>query len=364
MKAGERAIWLLPALAFFLYLPWLNAGYFSDDFLFYYNSPPAHLYQYFFGSVAVAHAYRPLEAIFLTVVQRHFEFQTWPIHVAAVCAHMILCGLTIAFAAQISDFVLWRKMLAAAFVLVTHVARPRRCWGTILSHRRRVRWLGFLSIFLFTAAFFDYKMDRRSRTSGMLFCSSVLCFLASLFFKETALGFSLILCLIAFAAAGTQRVSPSGIAPSRIGLTVRLLIPFAGAGAIYMAARIHAGGQVAAQDSYKLSLGLNVIRNLGLFAAGALSPVSSVTVSLATQEHATPILGITAVATMLVSIVILAGIVTLPRKANGRVAPRTCSPAALFPASPPSSCGSELYFYNAVPFRGPPVQPRTGLSLE
>ena len=99
---GSRALRFLPVLAILLYLPYLNAGYFSDDFDYYYYSPPAHLYYYFASNALVGHAYRPLEEIFLTIVQRHFVFQTWPIHAVAVSAHMILCGLVIAAAARLN----------------------------------------------------------------------------------------------------------------------------------------------------------------------------------------------------------------------------------------------------------------------
>ncbi len=339
----KLAIRLMPGLAIFLYLRYLNAGYFSDDFLFYYNSPPAHLYDYFLKTGAVAHAYRPLEAIFLTLVQRHFVFQTWPIHVVAVIAHMALCGLTIAAGARLG-FRPAEKILAAALVLVTQ-AGPSALLGNDTLSQAMSSMLGFLSIFLFDAACFDSRREHRQRISRGLFCSSVLCFLASLFFKETALGFSLILCAIAIAAAGMKRTWPA-----RLGTAARTLIPFAVAGAIYIVARVHAGGQIAADagDTYKISAGFNVLRNLALFAAGAFNPASSVTVAIAAQTREIPILGLAVAATLVVSAVILAGIFTVKRKIVV-VWLLGCSLAALFPVFLLQHV-SELYFYNAVPF--------------
>jgi hypothetical protein len=205
--------------------------------------------------------------------------------------------------------------------------------------------LGVLSIFLFAGACFYKGYERRERISWTLFASSLLCFFASLFFKETALGFSLVLCALAVAASPRK---PGW--PSRIARAARLLIPFASAGVIYLAARIHAGGQLAAaQDStYKLGVGSNVIRNLGLFSAGAFSPVSSVSVATALQKHEMLVPIIAAAGTVLVAAVILAGIFMSPRK---KVAGWLlgCSLAALFPVFLLQHV-SELYFYNAVPF--------------
>lgn len=331
------AVWLIPVLAFVLYLPYLNAGYFSDDFLFFYNTPPPHLYRYFLNVGAVAHAYRPLEAIYLTLVQSHFGFQTWPIHVVAAGAHMIVCGLVIAAATRLG-FSTAQTILAATLTLVTQVGPPAILGNDTLSQAMS-SMLGVLSLYLFATACFDREIHRRTRISWMLYWVAVACFMASLLFKETALGFSLILCAIALAA------SP---APSRIGHATRLVLPFAIAGAIYMLARIHAGGQVAAQDDYKIGVGFNVIRNLALFAAGALSPVSSVSAAMAAQTRDNMILAGVVAGALLVTVTIAAGILMTSRK--GVVAWLLgCSLAALFPAFVLQHV-SELYFYNAVPF--------------
>lgn len=343
MKNSSPAIRFLPGLAVLLYLPYLNAHYFSDDFLFYYNSPPSHLSAYFTSHVSVAHAYRPLEAIFLTIVQGHLGFQTWPIHAAALLAHMLLCGLVIA-AAQRLGFRLAETALAAGLAVVTQVGAPAILGNDTLSQAMS-SMLGVLSIFLFALACFYENLERRPRIRWAPFCFSVLSFMASLFFKETALGFSLILCAIATAAGPPQR---SWLV--RFARAGRLLIPFGAAGLIYLAARIHAGGEIAAAsgDTYKISAGFNVIRNLALFAAGALSPVSSVSVATGLQTHEMLLPGISAAGTVLIAAAILAGILTTRRK-NVVLWLLGCSLAALFPAFLLQHV-SELYFYNAVPF--------------
>jgi hypothetical protein len=85
LKAIPGSSFLLPCawavlllLCIALYWPNLHAGYFSDDFLFFFDSPPAHLYNYFSQMGAAAHAYRPIEAIVLTIIQKHFRFDTFP----------------------------------------------------------------------------------------------------------------------------------------------------------------------------------------------------------------------------------------------------------------------------------------------
>ena len=333
---------LLIAFAACLYFPYLNAGYFSDDFLFYYNSPPSHLYDYFSSTGAVAHAYRPLEAIFLTIVQQHFAFQTWPIHTVAVLAHIVLCALVIVTGARLG-FSSAGKALACILVLVSQAAPPAMLGNDTLSQAMS-SMLGALSLVLFGTAYFNDKLERRPQVSLTLYFSSVVCFLASLFFKETAVGFSLVFCAIAYAAAPRQR----GLL-SRIGMALPPLLPFGTGGIVYLAARIHAGGQFGSQDdAYKISAGFNVIRNLGLFAAGAFSPLSSVTVAEAAQTKDL-LIQVTGVAgIVLIAAVILWGILRTPRKSLV-IWLVGCSLAALFPAFLLQHV-SELYFYNAIPF--------------
>ncbi|HWE51155.1 MAG TPA: hypothetical protein VG273_15290 [Bryobacteraceae bacterium] len=339
-----RAVWFLPFFALLLYFPYLNAGYFSDDFLFYYNSPPAHLYSYFSSTGAVAHAYRPLEAIVLTIIQERFAFQTWPIHALAVSALMILCALVIAAAARLG-YSPAEGALAGALVLVTQVGPPAVLGNDTLSQAMS-SLLGFSSVFLFCSAFFKGSLERRPHLSTGRFWLSVLCFTASLFFKETALGFSLILCAIAYAATPRQNRLTA-----RIAAAVTRLIPFGLAGIVYLAARIHAGGEFGSEaGGYKMRAGSNVIQNLALFAAGAVSPVSSVSVTRAGQTGGTTMQAIAVAVILLIAAAIVWGIVATPRK-QLVLWLLGCSLAALFPAFLLPHV-SELYFFNAVPFAG------------
>jgi hypothetical protein len=319
----------------------LNAGYFSDDFLFFYDSPPPHFYDHFFSIGLVAHAYRPLEAIFLTLVQRNFGFQTWPIHLVAIGAHIYLCLLTVAAAAYLR-FSPAERFLAAILVLITQ-AGPAAVLGNDTLSQAMSAALGLTSVFLLYFACFDERGCARAPVRWRFIGLSVLCLTTSFFFKETALGFSLILFIIALAAAPHQ-----SRLRSRLTLAGRILIPYASAGMVYVIARIHAGGQIAAADAYRIGFGLNVVRNFTLFLLCALDPVSSVSVAVAVQTHKTGTLAVVGCITAFIAGLIVAGIVSTPRK-RLVTALLGCFCAALFPAFLLSHV-SELYFYNAVPF--------------
>ena len=96
-KSGIAAVaagWLLCcALTVLIYLPWLSAPYYSDDFLFYFAPPPPHLYDFFRMPGASAQLYRPAESIILRIIQSRFGFHTVAIHLVAIAAHASLCSM-------------------------------------------------------------------------------------------------------------------------------------------------------------------------------------------------------------------------------------------------------------------------------
>src|SRR5260370_1967713 len=113
------AVLLLLCIA--LYWPNLHAGYFSDDFLFFFDSPPAHLYNYFSQMGAAAHAYRPIEAIVLTIIQKHFRFDTFPIHLLSFCAHSALVCVVLATARRLR-LEMTDTLLACTFTFFSQVS--------------------------------------------------------------------------------------------------------------------------------------------------------------------------------------------------------------------------------------------------
>ena len=326
--------WWLPAwtilfcAAVALYWPALHAGYFSDDFLFFATNPPAHLYDYFFRVGAAIHAYRPLEAIILTVTQQHLRFETLPIHLLALACHAGLVCVVVA-AARLFRLGTVETVIAAAVMLFAQVSAPAVLGNDTLSQSASA-FLGALSAFLFW---------RRHR-AGFL---SVLALGAGLFFKETALGFLLVIGILATWPALQQPAWKQ-----RVVKATTLLLPYGLMTLVYFACRHLAGGMMSTHGRYGIHVGLNVFRNLVSFGLAAFSPVSTVTSAIALATHHKAVLLLTVVSAGIIVAVTAAGVLRTKRRMLCCCL-AVLAVASLFPTFLLEHV-SELYAYNAIPF--------------
>lgn len=325
MRLG--APWWLPAWALLfcaaavLYGPALHAGYFSDDFLFFFTNPPAHLYNYFFRVGSAIHAYRPLEAIILTATQQHFRFETMPIHLSALACHAGLICLVIA-AARRFRLSAADTVIACGVMFLTQVGVPALIGNDTLSQSASA-FLGWMSVLLF------WKGGRSGTALSALFLG------CSLFFKETAFGFLLaIFLLISFNSMRRRR-------------EVLLAIPYVLVTFVYLLARHAAGGELATHGRYGMHVGLNVARNLASFGLAAFSPMSTVTTGVAFEGHFRLVLLLSLLGAVLIVLSTVAGICVSKR---GKLVCCLCilGVASLFPTFLLEHV-SELYVYNAMP---------------
>ena len=340
MRFRILGIWLAALMgALALYTPFVNAPYFSDDLLFYFTPPAQHWYLYFGKAAVVFHAYRPLEAIVLSTIQSHLRFDTWPIHVIALAAHAGLCCV-IWLAAIRLRFKPSEAFVASALMLVSQVAEPALLGNDTLSQVVSA-FLGASSMWLLSKPLVEGKAGSSLSTARL--AASIGCYLASLFFKETALGFllvaGLLTCFIALRETTWGR---------RLLSLARLLLPYGLATGLYLLARIHAGGPVSSSGDYRLNVGMNGLRNLGLFLFASLNPFSTVTTAVSAELRDEDTLLIVIGTVSFLAIVILTGVLTSSRKILSLIL-LACAAGALFPAFLLQHI-SELYLYNAFPF--------------
>ncbi len=330
-KTLLRGLWvwlsawaLVFCAAIVLYWPALHAGYFSDDFLFFFTSPPAHLYDYFFRVGAAIHAYRPLEAIILTFVQQHFGFETMPIHLLALACHAGLVCLVLA-AARLMRLGAVETTVAGAAMFFAQVTAPAVIGNDTLSQSASA-FFGCLSVFLLW----------QRGTAGFL---SVLFYGCSLFFKETAFGYLLAtgILILYFTFPGRN-----------IKRAFLLLTPYGLMTAVYFLARHKAGGMLATHGRYGMHLGLNIVRNFVSFALAAFSPISTITSALALATHHRAVLFFSIVAAGSIIFATLAG-VFLSRRWRLICWMTILAIVSLFPTFLLEHV-SELYVYNAIPF--------------
>jgi hypothetical protein len=332
---------LLFTASLLLYWPGLRAGYFSDDLLFFFYSPPPHLYDYFATRGAAAQAYRPLEAIILTLIQQHFWFETLPIHLLSLGAHAGLCCAVLAAGRRLRlrPFENW---IACLFMLVAQVGAPAVLGNDTLSQSASAFFGGLSTLFL-CFVWLERGRKRARQTWKRWLIWSVVAYTISLFFKETALGFLLVALLLIGAIALEERAWTA-----RLKRGVRLSLPYGVASLLYGVARLHAGGAISESGSYRIHVGVNVLRNLAEFSLAALGPISTVDGAVAIAMHQTPVLVLEALGFVLIVSVMLIGTAVSGRRALALWLVAAAI-ASLFPVYLLTHV-SELYLYNAIPF--------------
>lgn len=336
------AAWALLFIASLaLYWPGLRAGYFSDDLLFFFNSPPRHLLDYFLTRGAAAQAYRPLEAIILSFIQQHFRFETLPIHLLSLSAHAGLCCAVLG-AGQRLGFRRFENGVACLFMLVAQVGAPAVLGNDTMSQSASV-FFGGLSTLALYSAWLERSRERIWPVSGKWLTVSVISFAISLFLKETALGFLVVAVLLIGVIALEERSWAA-----RLKTAIGLSLPYGGAALLYLVARLHAGGAMSQSGSYRIQVGVNILRNLAEFSIAALGPMSTVNGATAVALHRAPELIAGALGWVLIVTTMLMGI-GLSHRRLPALWLLAAAVAALFPSYLLTHI-SELYLYNAIPF--------------
>lgn len=332
---------LLFCASILLYWPGLRGGYFSDDLLFFFYSPPAHWWDYFATRGAAAQAYRPLEAIILSAVQHRFGFDTVPIHLLSLAAHAAMACALIAAARRLGLRTV-EAVLACGFVLLAQVGAPAVLGNDTLSQSASAM-LGSWSALLLSAACLERKKPGVLKVKLKWILWSVGLYAASLFFKETALGY-LMVALVLISGIALEERAWAG----RLRSAVVLALPYAGVTLLYWLARLHAGGATTQSGSYRIHIGLNLARNLAQFGFAAFGPVSTVNAAVAMAVHSIPDLMFGALGWVLVVAVMAVGVWVSGQRALC-VWLLVLAVACLFPAFLLTHV-SELYLYNAIPF--------------
>ena len=328
------------AISFAILRPFLDAPYFGDDLLaFFALDHPAHLWGYFFHVGSMDHAFRPIESALLTVIQQRFWLNTIPIHLASIALHACLCGMTAYLAVRLGcacGETLLAAVLTAVSPEMATALLGNDCMSQVLS--------GTFAMLCVMLAYESYKKLDGSAPLVLiaLWLLGALSYAISIFSKETGLGsiggVVLITCLIASKRTGLGR---------RVSLITRLLSPYVIVVLFYFTARLNAGAPLRAREPiYQVHLGANVIGNIVLLLAGALSPVSSLRVAIAAQSHDRLML---LLACGLLSIVMLMLGVGVYRSKRKALLLAFLALSALFPAIVLSHV-SELYLYSAFPF--------------
>jgi hypothetical protein len=312
-----------------VYWPARHGPSFGDDFMWIFPGWPVDPVYFFTHLGYDPHSYRPLQSFMLALIQRHFGWEAWPIHLLAFVLHACLCGL-IFIAARRLRFSLMHAGIATAFAMLWQFASSAVVRYDSFS-QLGVALFGASSVFVLWSAHLSASRGRR-----MAFMAGSLLFSAiAMLFKETGAAFLVvnILCMI-FWNGNSKRVRLVALVAAYI---VMIAAYFA------LRSQVHA---LRPADVYYF--GRNITQNIGVLVVSAVATVSSVTTATAVHNRDVPVLLIIILLSALSVVLTVAGI-----RKSGRGSLAGCllvlAFVALVPVMPLPHV-SELYLYNAMPF--------------
>ncbi|MCL6582307.1 MAG: hypothetical protein K6U11_01590 [bacterium] len=361
--------WLLVLLlvGFGVYSRGLGIQYYGDDFQFVFDlSPPTNLFSLFFRvNPFNIFTFRPLQAVFLALIQRYFGLNTLPVHVSQILIHIFLCWLIYIFMLKVSLSPL-QAFMGSLFMAVSQANGHAVLSNDTLSQVCGT-FFSCLSLWLIWQSFLK-KEGRKNDlpyeeiSSKSLFFLSVAMFFLALLSKETSVSFFPLIVVIILLAKIRARNSRS-----KLSLTINALIeicPYLIALVGYLVLRSGAVADPSLFHSagYGLHIGFNIVRNMIMLLSAALLPVSTVTTFSALQQGEYVTLAAIMVLSLIFILFVAFGVW------------RSHRPALVFFLGISTLIGSfptvmlshvsELYVYNFMPFASALIGMGVGKNLE
>lgn len=337
-RDSSRSAWIwlavLAAVGALCYAPGLSGGYYSDDFLFVQFEKAPRALEHFLRVREGVAWYRPIEAAILDHVQARFGFETLPIHLIGLAAHVAVAWLV------------WAGLLRLGFPAVE--ARG----GSLLvlvSQAGVAAVLGndTLSQVLCTlgGVFSLYALHRSFAPGAAAWwrAASLAGLALALFAKEAGFGWvAALLVLIAIGRRARLTAADWGVGGAAVALAVVCLVMRRMAGAVTP--------DVGGSGTYGFLFGPNLLVNLAMLAGMPVVAASSVEVFDAARTGRTLTIALIGALSLAAAAIALVGALRSPRRrAFGALA--VLAIAAMLPVLPLRHV-SELYVYTGLPFLG------------
>lgn len=272
---------LLLVLGFLVYARGLHGAYFLDDYLFYFDPPPATL-GYFWTHGHATGFYRPLQATFLLLVQRQFGLETFPIHLIQLVMHVLLAMLVF-YVMRWRGFATAVNAIASLWLLVTQAAACAVAGNDTFS-QVACALFGWGSLFAWSKAL-EIRAKESASTGSFLpwYVGSTVLFGLTLLSKEAGVCFLLLAAVVGLwtfrqGSASWQR------AAVQVGVT---LVPWVLLLGVYFWARGHAGATSAGfgEGRYNFRIGPNIAVNVIQLGITAALPTSTANTFVAAGQR-------------------------------------------------------------------------------
>ena len=338
-----------------LFAPGLRSGYFGDDLMFVHDSHAHGIVPYFTDGRALSVWYRPIEAMILAAVQSRVGWDTFPVHVVALAAHVLECWIVWLAVRRLGGSA--RASVLAAIAMLVSQANAMAVLSTDTLSQLLSTLFGSACLLLLSPRAADLRSPAVAPLrSWIAALGAWACFTLALFSKESSVALLPLVAVVAWLSPGPPAFS------GRVGRVVRLMLPLVLTFAVFMLLRRMANGPAPAfgEQRYNLRLGPNVLANLALVLGSACLAGSSVSVYGALAAHgirgllASPTdpatLTVVAIAAGTVLVLGLLGVGLVRSKQRALLLTLlACSVLAVAPMLLLNHVG-ELYTYAAMPF--------------
>lgn len=255
------------ALYFMAYLPGLHGKHFADDFGYIFTPYSQPLLHVFIDKNETEYAYRPVEKLFLLMIQKKYGEDTFPVHFTQALIHLFFCSLFYWWLRK-KQYSRTLSFLGFSYLLLTqaavHAVASNDTFSQIIA-----AFSGYCSVFVFIKA---HKESLHIKKYLLLTCSLLL-FAISLASKETGFAFLALLIII----TGFELCLPKINFKNSVHQLLHLL-PFIALVLLYFWIRNYLNLDKASFGSGRMNIhiGFNIISNIVLSVFQTLLPFSSV----------------------------------------------------------------------------------------
>jgi hypothetical protein len=345
MSRSKQNIFLftgLLALLTLIYWHALRIPYFGDDFQWFFPNPSDMLFGNFFHHAPDNNWYRPLQSMVLAFIQILWGADTLPIRIV----HLLLQASMGVLIFRVLQY--WKVSFVSSLIAVLYFAVSQAATFAVICNDTSSQMMGSLfgALTMWNLYIGMKQVQAREplRNSRVALC--LLTFLLSLVSKETSAG----LCLGVFTLILVMEPRSEGNRIQFVKVAKRVL-PFVLIGLLYVVMRFSAGAEMPSyggNSNYELHIGLNILKNFGLFAFQSVLPFSSALLAHQLYDrNILALIGIVGVSAILGT----AWIYGIWRSPQRRLIFAILG-FALFAVTPAIFLNhvSEVYLYNALPY--------------
>ena len=258
---------VLAVIIFGIYCPGIGTNYFNDDFKFVFKDPSSKIFHFFNHTNPGIHTYRPFQAMFSALTQVFFGMETWSIQFIQICFHILFCFLLYLFIQEIG-FNRLAALIASLYMGINQINAQTVLGNDTFVHLMAALFGALSLLYIYKSQ----KEETNKRSYKKYYWFALLFFAFSLFMKETAIAFLLII-------ASVLLIQKIKYLRKRFFWKryILLVLPFCIIFYFYYVIRsfVVLPASYSTQDVYTIGLGLHVIKNLILQISSAVVPWSS-----------------------------------------------------------------------------------------